>query len=538
MQLPLSRLLDLLGGDRPISVRAAAVVVLGELGFRDSDMGEAIGPLIDDAASAVRLEAIRAAGKLKLAFALPRLLERVKAGGSEAEPAAHAVAALGVKGVRALQDLMHHVAPGVRKYIAAALGAAGGAGSGAADAVSVLLEKDAAVVETAVRSLIAQVPELTSSQRKHLSAQLLSLLKKQDGSLSGASESAIVRLLAALEEPKAEPIFWERLLPPHSSELRLAALQALGQLPLTPSKEQLRWLLACAGDGDFRIAASALMILKTLPVKKAQLADWLTLLQAPDTAIRQFAVERLGGQDTEEVAAALLQQLSHPDKGLREAALKRLHQLDKGWPALWDALMNADTPDHAWQMARALVPIFRPEEANRKALFNKACEYLDSGDRRADAFFHVLRETNPADLKERIEDRALALRKRKDYGGALNYLKLLTRDPACGLPWRLERACCGLKTSTRDVSPEARAADHCLEEFVSLFRHFDTELFPALEKVKWLDTEDLYYLGFHCVEQEGALKKFGGQVLQLVVERGGKTRIVQAAKSKLKSAGL
>jgi len=50
-------------------------------------------------------------------------------------------------------------------------------------------------------------------------------------------------------------------------------------------------------------------------------------------------------------------------------------------------------------------------------------------------------------------------------------------------------------------------------------------------QVKWLDPEDLYYLGFHFAEKDGAAKHFGGKMLKLVVKRSPKTKTGQAAKT-------
>jgi hypothetical protein len=171
-------------------------------------------------------------------------------------------------------------------------------------------------------------------------------------------------------------------------------------------------------------------------------------------------------------------------------------------------------------------------------VFAQACSSLEAGDRRADPLLYLLREAGPAELRERLEQRALSWRKKKAYPEALLYLRLLARDPACGFPVRLEQAACGLRVSPHELTPEARAADPCLQQFVNLLQHYEGELFTSLEKTKWLEPEDLYYLGFHCAEQEGRQKQFGGAVLHLVLTRAPRSKMAQAAKSKLRSAGL
>jgi hypothetical protein len=59
-----------------------------------------------------------------------------------------------------------------------------------------------------------------------------------------------------------------------------------------------------------------------------------------------------------------------------------------------------------------------------------------------------------------------------------------------------------------------------------------------VEKAKWLESEDLFYVGFHFAEQNGAPQKFGGHVLRLLLKRSPKSKLAKDARSKLRSEGL
>src|SRR5215203_5074380 len=98
MQVPVTKIVRLLHPDQAPEVRAAAVVVLAELGVKDGGANGSLVDLLKDPDRALRLAALRAAGKLKLDAALPLLLDRIKDGGEEAEQAAQAAARLGAKG--------------------------------------------------------------------------------------------------------------------------------------------------------------------------------------------------------------------------------------------------------------------------------------------------------------------------------------------------------------------------------------------------------------------------------------------------------
>ena len=81
--------------------------------------------------------------------------------------------------------------------------------------------------------------------------------------------------------------------------------------------------LLVPAEKDFQIVAAALMILNKGGSPKHS-RHWIGLLKAPDVATRRFAVEKLHGVENAAAAKALLLQMRHPDRGLREAALKTL----------------------------------------------------------------------------------------------------------------------------------------------------------------------------------------------------------------------
>jgi hypothetical protein len=57
-------------------------------------------------------------------------------------------------------------------------------------------------------------------------------------------------------------------------------------------------------------------------------------------------------------------------------------------------------------------------------------------------------------------------------------------------------------------------------------------------KAKWLDGEDLFYLGFHFTEQSHHAREFGRQVLELLIKRSPRSELAKNARRKLKSEGL
>ena len=85
---------------------------------------------------------------------------------------------------------------------------------------------------------------------------------------------------------------------------------------------------------------------------------------------------------------------------------------------------------------------------------------------------------------------------------------------------------------------ESRATDPGLQQFAGLIHRHETDPIEMVAKARWLDAEDLFYLGFHFAEQNGAPQKFGGNVLRLLLKRSGKSKLAKDARAKLRSAGL
>ena len=164
--------------------------------------------------------------------------------------------------------------------------------------------------------------------------------------------------------------------------------------------------------------------------------------------------------------------------------------------------------------------------------------FLDAGDRRADALLFVLREADNRALRDRLEERALAARKKKQYAQALVYFRLLTRDPACAADVRLEQAACALKLSGHDLAADARSGDPALEQIARLVNSHEAEACVFVQRAKWLDAGDLFYLGFHFAEKDRREKEFGGDVLRLLIKRSPRSKLARDARSKLEREGF
>jgi HEAT repeat protein len=537
MEIPAKKFAKLLESTAP-AVRASAAVVAGELGAKDTEIAAGVLALLADESPAVRLEAVRAAGKLKLDKALPALLDKIGHGGPEGDAAAKAAATIGPKGVKALYDLLHKVVPGVRKYIAAALAEADTAGADEAG-VAVFREADASVAEAAAQAIIARIPQMTDAKKAGLAGELVKLATAKKPPLPGVAEPAVIRLLAALNVGSTAGFFWERTQLSFPADVRATSLKTVAGWIESPTKDQLKKLLTCAADADFRVVGPALMILDKLPVTAKQADEWKPLFSAPDVGTRRLAVTKLGRFDSAAIADGLVAQLTHHDRGLKDQARAQLLTTNAGRQALVDALLATEQHDDAWGLSRAMAPAageFTPKQ--REAMLAKLGERIEANSHLVDPLLQVLRESDANGLRDSLFEVAVDYRKKKKFDKALPYLRLLGRDPAAGFTLRFELACVGLKMSKRDLGRESRVNDACLSQFAHAANADMDEAIKQLEKAKFLDADDLFYIGFHFAEDLGTLKKFGAAALTQSIKLSPKGKVAANAKSKLKTIVL
>jgi hypothetical protein len=525
--------------ETPPELRRAALRVAGAVGSsKDRALVKALLAVLEENDPELRALAVEALGQLRVEEVLPHLEALVRHGGVELEAAVRTASQLGVRGARLMGKLMSHVLPPLRSRIADIL-ARSGTGNALVVTAQGLLDHDPKVVDATARSLAAEVPSYNAGQRSALVKFLGEALQAKDHELTARSEAAVLRVLGALHEGKAADIFWARLTPGSAVEVRAAALQALGAQAEPDTEAKLQRLLACAADTDFQIVATALMILRNVPVSPKQTRNWLKLLEAPDVATRRFAVEKLRGVEKDDVAQALAVQLEHPDRALREEALTALLASACGREAVVERLLQSDHADAAWGLARALaLSAGDLPDAQRTRLFEQALAYQDADDRRAAPLWFLLREAGPAWVRDQLEEKAQALRKKKKYAEAMQYYRLLAQDPACGEDLRFDVAATGLKLSNHDLSLEHRGTDPTLNQFARLLQNPAFDVLGKLTQAKWLDAEDLFYLGFHFAEQSHRAKEFGRQVLEIVFKRSPNSEMGKQAKRKLKSEAL
>ena len=534
----LAQLID--DGAKP-ELRISAIRIAGALGSRkEKALVDSLLKVLDEESAAPRLAAVEALGELGADQALPRILEMVREDEQAVEVAVRAAGRLGKRGPKAVTDLMAEANPVLKRRIAAAL-AHGGTDNSLKSSLQTLMDPDPSVVEAAVRELAAEARSMTEKQKRALGEQLLEILQgKGDSAPSSASEVGMIRILGELREADAEKLFWEKIDPSHPVPLRAAALESLARLEWKSTDARLQKLFDCAKERNFDIISRALMLLQKVPVKGKAGKQWEDLLTASDVAAKRLAVEKLRDVGTIGIARAMVPLLDQPHRGLQQDALHALRDSPKGRQALQESLIQAETADQAWNLARACKPMAKDlTEKQREEILKVAGGWQEEQDPRAKAMWFLLREMDEERTHQDLTDRAQGLRKKKKYEQSLSYYQMLTRDPACDPALRFEQAAVLLKLSPKDTAPVARNSDPALGQFGRLLQNTSFDLPAALGKAKWLDEEDLFYLGFHFAEESHRpAKELGKEALKMVIKKTPRSKMGKNAKSKLKTEGL
>jgi hypothetical protein len=123
-----------------------------------------------------------------------------------------------------------------------------------------------------------------------------------------------------------------------------------------------------------------------------------------------------------------------------------------------------------------------------------------------------------------------AARRKKDKEPLARLLRLLTASPEATDEDRFALAVLELRESGLDLKRQARERDPALGALATLAAR-GHDVAGGLARERDLSLEAIYYVGFHLAEED---EPGGAALLELVMERGGRKKIAQAARNKLK----
>ncbi len=442
---------------------------------------------------------------------------------------------------------------------------------GGTDAFHVLLEgllsSNAEAAKAAAIAVRQRVREADARARRSYLVETEKFLRKADKIAAESrggpvAVAAAVKILGYLEDEKAVPTLLEfSKAKRNDPSVRQEALIALrfvlaprdgdrGRAKATPSAaEAVGALVAAAEDPDRSLAQTALHTLASLRLPPTVAKRLEKLTGHPDLERARLAIEMVGRQAGEAHAAVLVNVIATtPDKRRAEIASQCLVEPPEGDTArtpgatpvrkdavgpLAKALVETTDADRAWLLRTVLRPSAKDVQAPlRKQILATAIARLDGGVRGWEPLLAAARDADPRGTADALRAQAAKLKK-SGPDRALRVLRALCQSDACNDDDRYDWAVAELSRGARDTRPGAREADESLRLLSSLLAR-GVDVGSRLRKDRGVDLEHLYYVGFHFAETGSSL---GNELLQAVVDRGGRAKIAKMAKSKLALAG-
>jgi HEAT repeat protein len=560
------KIIRLLASDA-LDKRIAAAIVLGEIGARGAPVVEGLAGVLDSGVPLLQRHALDALARAGAAKAVPRIAPLL--GTREEDVRRAAVAAMVSVGEGVLPFLQQRRAgatPEEKRSMDAVLAALGGT-----DAFHELLEglvsSHADAAKAAAIAVRQRVKDADARQRRGYLIETEKFLRKtqklaSESGRGSAALAAAVKILGYLEDERAVATLLEfTKAKRNEAAVRQEALIALrfllassdesarGQRKGTPTAAVIAAIVEAAEDPDRLLAQTALHTLSGLRVPESAAKRLEKLTAHPDLERARLAIEMVGRQAGEAHAAVLVKLVATArDKRRAEIAAIGLTASgsddeprlpgtspvrDDAVLPLAKALLASDDPDRAWLLRSVLRPSARGiPVAARKQLLATALARLEGGARNWEALLASARDADANAVAEALRTQAEKLRKtHADRGIVL--LRVLCRSEACTDDDRYQWAIAELASAPRDTRPQVREADESLRILASLVAR-EIDVGARLRKDRALDLEHLYYVGFHFSESGAPL---GAELLQAVVDRGGRAKVARMAKSKLALAG-
>jgi HEAT repeat protein len=514
--------------------RIAAAMVLGELRPKAPNVLDALTELATSDVAALQIHALDALGRIGAKRVVTKLLPLLGARDADVrQRASRAIAGVGADVLPAVRKRMESAGSEERRALDAILAELGGK-EAFGTLLASLTSSDADAAKSAALAVRAHLKSADKAERKTCLAQTEAFLKAQTKSGGNASAvAAAVKILGYIEDERAVPTLLvyatDSKQPSAVRQEAIIALRFVLGAAGDARKKAVAALIDCAVDRDETVAQTALLSLGPVPVDASHGAKLAKLVEHPDFERARLVLEKLGQQHDADAAKLLVGVLARSEKRRAEVAARLLASHPDAAVPLARALLETRDADRRWTIRTVLRPLAsRLTPAVRKQLLEAAIEQLESGQKGWEACLDVAQASDAKGTAEALRTSATRMRK-KNPDKALAALSVISKSEFATDDDRWSRAVLELLRSPRELSPAARATDDALRQIAALAEEgFD--VVTQLRKDRSLDPEQLYYVGFHFAEKRDPI---GAELLRVVIDKSGRTKLGKMAKNKL-----
>ncbi|MGH2626835.1 MAG: HEAT repeat domain-containing protein, partial [Anaerolineales bacterium] len=306
-----------------------------------------------------------------------------------------------------------------------------------------------------------------------------------------------------------------------------------------PASDQVAALEKLLCDDDWHnVAQNALLTFQRVELPRPRVLKLTGLLhRSPHFSVHIHVFERLRGQDSREVARAIIPFLYDSRFRVRDAAEAALRSIPSAIEDLFGVLMDSEDSE----VCQRVTGILReyPQEVKRRFVETATRRFMglfDQNDTRYQFFFDFVQAIDAEPLRQRIYQKARMLKggRSKDkwikIGG---YLQLLWDHHLITTAGRYLFAVALIRQSNKDLSPPARRANLGLRVLRALIYDDTPGLIGQLSKDPDIGPDEVFYIGFHFMEEGDEMRPFARALLDHLLRRYPKSRYAAPARQKL-----
>jgi HEAT repeat protein len=533
---PTKKIVALLS-DEDVEKRIAAAIVLGELKAKGPEIYAGLAEMLTSETPALQRPALDALSRIGAKKLLPDIFELLSSRNADVRTAAAAaISSLGEAVVPQISKRMEEAGSDERRALDRILAELGGK-----DAFSTILDAllldDPEAANRAALQVRHHIKEAGARERKSYRSQTDKFLKKKDVQTNEHARAAAVKILGYLEDDSAVPTLLDYATddgqPPSVRHEALIALRFALQKG-TRVDDVMKALIVTAGAPDRRLSRTAMDTLRMLPIPDKHVAAFAKLAGHEDLARAAATINKLGELGGAKATKALVDVITSGGTRSAELAADALAGNEDAVAPLAKALVDTEDNHRAEQMMKVLKPLVaKLKPAAKKSIIAACVEKLQKGTPGWEPALQVARDADAKGTAEGLRGLAAKLRRSKNKEDKeISVLTLLCKMDEATADDRFRLAVAELGQSRRDTTPGYRSRDPALKQLGALLDDgFD--LLAAMRKDRGLGNEEMFYVGFHFVEDEHPI---GEELLGEVVKKGGRTKLAKMAKNKLKLA--